>query len=64
MGRFSLKKLYGVEVTEQLDDAKILKRFAALENTDDNVDTNRASQVLQKMSKLWPKRIKEAQVMI
>jgi hypothetical protein len=46
MGRFSLKKLYGVEVKEQLDDAKILNRFAPLENTDDNVDTNRASQVL------------------
>jgi hypothetical protein len=44
MDRFNLKKLIGAELKEQYE--VISNRFAALENLDDNVDSNRARKII------------------
>jgi hypothetical protein len=50
MERFSLKNLYEVEDKEQ-HQSKISKRFAALENLDDEVDINRSWETIREIPK-------------
>jgi DNA repair ATPase RecN len=54
MLRFDLRKLNDAEVKEQYQ-VKITNRFAALENTDDNVDMTRARKTIRENVKISAK---------
>jgi hypothetical protein len=54
MQRFDLKKLNDAEAKVQYQ-VKITNRFAALENCDDNVDMNRASENIRENIKISAK---------
>jgi hypothetical protein len=54
--RFNLKKLNEVEGKEQYH-VEILNRFAALENLDPEVDTNKSWETVKRVSKFQPKRV-------
>jgi hypothetical protein len=56
MQRFDLRKPNDAEVKEQYQ-VKITDRFAALENFDDNVDTNRAWENIRENIKVSAKEI-------
>jgi hypothetical protein len=56
MERFNLKKLNEVEGKEQYR-VEISNRFAALENSDTEVDINTAWELLERISKFLPKRV-------
>jgi hypothetical protein len=51
MQRFDLRKINDAEVKEQYQ-VKIINRFAALKNFDDNVDMNRAWENIRKNIKI------------
>jgi hypothetical protein len=55
MQRFDLRKLNDAEFKEEYR-VKIINRFAALENFDDNVDMYRAWDNIRENIKLQPKR--------
>jgi hypothetical protein len=54
--RFNFKKLNEVNGREQYW-VQVSNRFAALENLGDDVDINRACELLERISKFQPKRV-------
>jgi hypothetical protein len=56
MDRFNLQRLSDVEVKEQYQ-VKISNSAAALENSDDDVDINRACEYIRENIKGQPQRV-------
>jgi hypothetical protein len=56
MERFNLKMVNDVEVKEP-HQVKISNRFASMENSNENVDINRALEGIGQIIKLQPQRV-------
>jgi hypothetical protein len=61
IGEFSLKKLDKVEGKEQYR-VEMSNRFPALENSDDDVDINRAWETIRENINISAKAMRDAQI--